>query len=151
MAQQQQIPYINMSQTQKQNEKERLLKLYPKKLSMTFSILQLVFGVFAIFWQVSLSKDSNLCLVFTNHIFLQVSRPILKLDACQKVTKPQCLNTRSCSKNHVLYFQIVEMAYSGHRYYSFSDKIGWGIWTGLTFCLSGGIGLIGSVRPSLAT
>ena len=56
MAQQQQIPYINMSQTQKQDEKEQLLKLYPRKLSRTFSILQLVFGVVAIFWQVSLSK-----------------------------------------------------------------------------------------------
>ena len=49
-------------------------------------------------------------------------------------------------------FQIVEIAKSGrHRYYSISDRTGWGIWTGFTFCLSGVIGLIGSVRPSQAT
>ena len=45
-------------------------------------------------------------------------------------------------------FQIVKMAGDGYGYYV--DRIGWGIWTGLTFCLSGGIGLIGSVRPSHA-
>ena len=48
-------------------------------------------------------------------------------------------------------FQIVGIATSGRRNYSYSDRTGWGIWTGFIFCLSGVIGLIGSVRPSQAT
>ena len=52
MAQQEQVT-INMSQTQNQDEKRRWLKLFPKKLMMTFSLLQLGFGFFAILFQVS--------------------------------------------------------------------------------------------------
>ena len=29
--------------------------------------------------------------------------------------------------------------------------IGWGLWTGFVFCVSGGVGLIGAIRPSKAT
>ena len=28
---------------------------------------------------------------------------------------------------------------------------GWGLWTGFVFCVSGGVGLIGAIRPSKAT
>ena len=52
MAQQEQI-IINMSQVQNQDQKQRLLKLFPKKLLLTFSLLQLVFGFFAMLFQVS--------------------------------------------------------------------------------------------------
>ena len=52
MAQQEQI-IINMSQVQNQDEKQHLLKLFPKKLLLTFSLLQLVFGSFAMLFQVS--------------------------------------------------------------------------------------------------
>ena len=51
MAQQEQI-IINMSQVN-QDQKQRLLKLFPKKLLLTFSLLQLVFGFFAMLFQVS--------------------------------------------------------------------------------------------------
>ena len=53
MAQQEQI-IINMSQVQNQDEKQHLQKLFPKKLLLTFSLLQLAFGFFAMLFQVSL-------------------------------------------------------------------------------------------------
>ena len=52
MAQQDQI-IINMSEVQNQDQKQHLLKLFPKKLLLTFSFLQLAFGFFAILFQVS--------------------------------------------------------------------------------------------------
>ena len=51
MAQQDQI-IINMAQVN-QDQKQRLLKLFPKKLLLTFSLLQLAFGFFAMLFQVS--------------------------------------------------------------------------------------------------
>ena len=49
-------------------------------------------------------------------------------------------------------FQIVGNSYFGqdHGFWSYVMEDGWGIWTGITFCLSGGIGLVGSSRPSQA-
>ena len=52
MAQQEQI-IINMSQVN-QDQKQRLLKLFPKKLLLTFSLLQLASGIVAMLSQVSL-------------------------------------------------------------------------------------------------
>ena len=43
---------INASQAQNQDEKQRWLKLFPKKLMKTFSLLQLGFGFLAILFQV---------------------------------------------------------------------------------------------------
>ena len=53
MAQQEQI-IINMPQVQNQDQKQRLLKLFPKKLLLTFSLLQLLSGIAAMLSQVSL-------------------------------------------------------------------------------------------------
>ena len=52
MAQQEQQIIINVSQVN-QDQKQRLLKSFPKKLLLTFSFLQLAFGFFAILFQVS--------------------------------------------------------------------------------------------------
>ena len=53
MGPQQEQIIINMSQVQNQDQKQRLLKLFPKKLLLTFSLLQIVFGFFAMLFQVS--------------------------------------------------------------------------------------------------
>ena len=61
MAQQEQI-IINMSQVQNQDEKQHLFKLFPKKQFLAFSLLQLVFGFFAILFQVcKLDDHCNRC------------------------------------------------------------------------------------------
>ena len=52
MAQIEQI-IINMPQVQNQDQKQHLLKLFPKKLLLTFSLLQLVSGIVAMLSQVS--------------------------------------------------------------------------------------------------
>ena len=42
--------------------------------------------------------------------------------------------------------------YGYHYRYNYGlTFVGWGIWTGLMFCVSGGIGLVGANRPSKAT
>ena len=53
MTQQEQI-IINMPQVQNQDQKQSLLKLFPKKLLLTFSLLQLASGIVAMLSQVSL-------------------------------------------------------------------------------------------------
>ena len=60
MAQQDQI-IIDMSQVQNQDQKQKLLKLFPKKALVTFSFLQLVFGFFAMLFQVSSILISKIC------------------------------------------------------------------------------------------
>ena len=52
MAQQDQVT-ITMSQEQNQDEKHHLVKLLPKKILLTFSLLQIGFGFSAIIFQVS--------------------------------------------------------------------------------------------------
>jgi len=52
MAQQEQI-IINMAQVQNQDQKQHLLKLFPKKLLLTFSLLQLASGIVSMLSQVS--------------------------------------------------------------------------------------------------
>ena len=53
MAQQEQF-IIYMPQVQNKDQKQRLLKLFPKKLLLTFSLLQLASGIVAMLSQVSL-------------------------------------------------------------------------------------------------
>ena len=71
MAQQDQI-IINMSQVN-QDQKQRLLKLFPKNLLLTFSLLQLVSGIAAMLSQVSLkflqkiSMKLHLCFQYSDH------------------------------------------------------------------------------------
>ena len=71
MAQQEQI-IINMSQVN-QDQKQRLLKVFPKNLLLTFSLLQLVSGIAAMLSQVSLKfllKDLmnlHLCFQYSDH------------------------------------------------------------------------------------
>ena len=60
MAQQDQVT-ITMSQEQNQDEKHYLLKLLPKKILLTFSLLQIGFGLSAIIFQVS-SLTGYLCM-----------------------------------------------------------------------------------------
>ena len=69
MAQQDQI-IINMSQVN-QDQKQRLLKVFPKKLLLTFSFLQLVFGFSAILFQVSLII---LCSLYQCNLIFYTSR-----------------------------------------------------------------------------
>ena len=108
MAQQDQI-IIDVSQVQNQDEMQHLLKLFPKKLLLTFSFLQLFFGFFV-------SK-------LDNYITINVHK------------------TTSFS-------QVIGIMF---RSYRDGPVYVWGIWTGLMFCVSGGVGVIGGFRPSKAT
>ena len=59
------------------------------------------------------------------------------------------------SKNKTVFtmfiFQIIGIALNKGRNWEGPMEVGWGIWTGLIFCVSGGIGLIGATRPSKQT
>ena len=72
MAQQEQI-IINMPPVQNQDQKQRLLKLFPKKLLLTFSLLQLASGIAAMLSQVSLKfllknlTNLHLCFQYSDH------------------------------------------------------------------------------------
>ena len=68
MAQPEQI-IINMSQLQNQDEKQRILKLFPKKHLYTFSFLQLTFGFIAILFQVSFDNHRNFLLMKYQHSY----------------------------------------------------------------------------------
>ena len=54
-------------------------------------------------------------------------------------------------KLHTSFFQIIGIAFYEGYYREGPMDVGWGIWTGLMFCVSGGVGLIGGIRPSKAT
>ena len=51
----------------------------------------------------------------------------------------------------MLIFQIIGIALRKGSFWEGPMEFGWGIWTGLIFCVSGGIGLIGATRPSKQT
>ena len=59
------------------------------------------------------------------------------------------------SKNKTVFtmfiFQIIGIALHKGFWREGPMDVGWGIWTGLIFCVSGGIGLIGATRPSKGT
>ena len=67
MVQQEQVTMNFKSQVQNQDEKQRLLKLFPKKQMVILSWLQLGFGILAILFQVSSTSIGELMSIKIHH------------------------------------------------------------------------------------